>query len=148
MKRFKFSLERLLEVRQRRMLVAQVDLHGHMVRQRQADDRVAAAEAEIQGVVAEVRDCLAASPTATEVLVADTLMRGMQAALATECLARDQVATTVIQARKAVERRHRDVKIVERLKDRAIGSHRAEMAREQSKAMDEMVLARSRRGTA
>jgi len=148
MKKFRFPLERLLEVRQQRVLAAQTELHIHVEKQRQAEERVAAAEAEIQGAVTEVRDRLMQSPTATEVIVADTVLRGMHAALATEHTALTQAATTVTQARVVAERRRRDVKIVERLKDRALGVHQTAVAREQEKDTDEMVLERSRRNGA
>ncbi len=145
MKKFRFPLERLLEVRHHRMLAAQAELHASVVRQREAEERVAAVESEIQDAVDDVRDRLLESPTATEVLTADTILRGMHAALESESTLLAQAAATVAEARGVVEARRQETEIVERLKDRALATHRLEAAREQERATDEMVAERARR---
>ncbi len=148
MRKFRFPLERLLQVRAQRARAAQADLHAKIARHLEAERRVAAVEAEMQGVIAEIRERLLRAPTATEVIVADTVLRGMHAVLICEHAGCEAAANTVAQARSVVERRHRDVEVVERLKERAVRRHRVEVTREHDKAMDEMVQEQARRGLA
>jgi flagellar FliJ protein len=142
MKRFRFSLQRLLEVRRQQTLAARAAMQERLRDLRGAEARVAETEEEMRAVLAAVCERIAHEPTVADAVAAAGVLRGMQAALENQKAVRDEARGRADEAREEVCRRQQETRVVETLRERARARHKVDADRESANAADEIALTR------
>ncbi len=143
MKKFRFRLERLLEVRRRKTLLAREVLQWKMRLVSRVESRVAAREGEIGRLVSDVVARITQSPTAADAVAALGALRDMQEALERDRIELDRIRAEADAAKQVVQKRHQDTRVVETLKDKAKARHKVDTERETGKIVDDLALGRA-----
>jgi flagellar FliJ protein len=145
---FRFRLERVRALRERREDAAKQDLAGAMMRHRRSEDEVNAAAARLAGARAAQVDATRAVSSATDMLARQAyLERAERAHQATrQDLQRHEVE--LVQRREALTQAARDRQALERLKEHRRADHEREAARQEGLVLDEIAINGFRRKAA
>jgi flagellar protein FliJ len=145
---FRFRLERVRALRERREDAAKQELAGAMMRHRRSEDEVNAAAARLAGARAAQVDTTRTVSSATEMLARQAyLERAERAHQATRVdLQRHEVELT--QRRETLTQAARDRQALERLKERRRADHEREAARREGLVLDEIAINGFRRKAA
>ena len=145
---FRFRLERVRALRERREDAAKQDLAGAMMRHRRSEDEVNAAAARLAGARAAQVDATRAVSSATDMLARQAyLERAERAHQATrQDLQRHEVE--LVQRREALTQAARDRHALERLKEHRRADHEREAARQEGLVLDEIAINGFRRKAA
>lgn len=142
MKRFRFPLAALLNLRQR---LAEKASRAHAAAVAEADAaaaRLQQAEGDVARLLADVRSQVAQATDGAEAVAALGLLRdasGQVGRLQQEAESRRRAAEAAEAERRA---RHREKRVVEKLRDRAWARYRAEADRSEAREVDEMARQR------
>jgi flagellar FliJ protein len=145
---FRFRLERVRALRERREDAAKQELAGAMMRHRRSEDEVNAATARLAGARAAQVDATRAVSSATDMLARQAyLERAERAHQATrQDLQRHEVE--LVQRREALTQAARDRQALERLKEHRRADHEREAARQEGLVLDEIAINGFRRKAA
>jgi flagellar FliJ protein len=145
---FRFRLERVRALRERREDAAKQELAGAMMRHRRSEDEVNAAAARLAGARAAQVDTTRTVSSATEMLARQAyLERAERAHQATRVdLQRHEVELT--QRWETLTQAARDRQALERLKERRRADHEREAARREGLVLDEIAINGFRRKAA
>jgi flagellar export protein FliJ len=146
-KRFRFRLGGVLMLRQR---LAERASRAHLdalADAEAADARLEQAQGDVAQLLAQVQDQIARATGAAEAVAALGLLREAQSRLARlqqEAASRWRAVEAASAERQV---RHREKKVVEKLRDRAWARHRADEERSEAHEVDEIARQRHLRGT-
>ncbi len=145
---FRFRLERVRALRERREDAAKEELAGAMLRHRRCEEEVQAAAERIAHARAAQVDATRATSSATDLLARQAyLERAERAHQATRTdLQRHEVE--LVQRRDALTQAARERQALERLKEQRRADHEREMARQEGLMLDEIALNGYRRNAA
>jgi len=145
---FRFRLERVRALRERREDAAKQELAGAMVRHRRSEDEVEAAVARLAGARAAQVDATRVTSSATDMLARQAyLERAERAHQATrQDLQRHELE--LAQRREALTQAARDRQALERLKEHRRADHEREVARREGLVLDEIAINAFRRRAA
>jgi len=145
---FRFRLERVRALRERREDAAKQELAGAMLRHRRCEDEVEAAAARLAGARAAQVDATRVTSSATDMLARQAyLERAERAHQATrQDLQRHEAE--LAQRREALVHAARDRQALERLKENRRADHEREVARREGQALDEIAINGFRRRAA
>ena len=145
---FRFRLERVRALRERREDAAKQELAGAMVRHRRSEDEVEAAVARLAGARAAQVDATRVTSSATDMIARQAyLERAERAHQATrQDLQRHELELT--QRREALTHAARDRQALERLKEHRRADHEREVARREGLVLDEIAINSFRRRAA
>lgn len=145
---FRFRLERVRALRERREDAAKQDLAGAMLRHRRCEDEVEAAAARLAGARAAQVDATRVTSSATDMLARQAyLERAERAHQATrQDLHRHELE--LAQHREALVHAARDRQTLERLKEHRRADHEREVARREGQVLDEIAINGFRRRAA
>jgi flagellar protein FliJ len=145
---FRFRLERVRALRERREDAAKQELAGAMVRHRRCEDEVEAAAARLAGARAAQVDATRMTSNATDMLARQAyLERAERAHQATrQDLQRQELE--LAQRREALVHAARDRQALERLKEHRRADHEREVARREGLILDEIAINSFRRRAA
>jgi flagellar FliJ protein len=145
---FRFRLERVRALRERREDAAKEELAGAMLRHRRCEEEVQAAAERIAHAHAAQVDATRATSSATDLLARQAyLERAERAHQATRTdLQRHEVE--LVQRRDALTQAARERQALERLKEQRRADHEREMARQEGLMLDEIALNGYRRNAA
>jgi flagellar protein FliJ len=137
---FRFRLERVRALRERREDAAKEELAGAMLRHRRCEEEVEAAAARIANARAAQVDAARATSSATEMLARQAyLERAERAHHATrQDLQRQELE--LAQRREALTEAARDRQALERLKEHRRADHDREVARREGLMLDEIAI--------
>jgi len=147
MKRFEFRAAKVLDLRQRQHQQTLAALAAVQRTRDLAAAALAQAEQAVARAHAEMRTCLAAGGTTTNLLRHRNWIIGLQAG--TEGCRR-QLAQRELEVERAaadVRRTHRQSRVLERLKDRAWEAYQAESDRQSAIEMDQLAVMQHARRT-
>jgi len=145
---FRFRLERVRALRERREDAAKQELAGAMIRHRRCEDEVEAAAARLAGARAAQVDATRVTSSATDMLARQAyLERAERAHQATrQDLQRHEFE--LAQRREALTQAARDRQALERLKEHRRADHEREVARREGQVLDEIAINGFRRRAA
>ncbi|HUA04102.1 MAG TPA: flagellar export protein FliJ [Solirubrobacteraceae bacterium] len=145
---FRFRLERVRALRERREDAAKQELAGAMMRHRRCEDEVEAAAARLAGARAAQVDATRVTSSATDMLARQAyLERAERAHQATrQDLQRQELE--LAQRREALVHAARDRQALERLKEHRRADHEREVARREGQVLDEIAINGFRRRAA
>ncbi|MBV8221311.1 MAG: flagellar export protein FliJ [Solirubrobacterales bacterium] len=145
---FRFRLERVRALRERREDAAKQELAGAMIRHRRCEDEVEAAAARLAGARAAQIDATRVTSSATDMLARQAyLERAERAHQATrQDLQRHELE--LAQRREALTEAARDRQALERLKEHRRADHEREVARREGLVLDEIAINGFRRRAA
>jgi flagellar FliJ protein len=145
---FRFRLERVRALRERREDAAKEELAGAMLRHRRCEEEVQAAAERIAHARAAQVDATRATSSATDLLARQAyLERAERAHQATRMdLQRQEVE--LVQRRDALTQAARERQALERLKEQRRADHDREVARQEGLMLDEIALNGYRRNAA
>ncbi len=145
---FRFRLERVRALRERREDAAKQELAGAMIRHRRCEDEVEAAAARLAGARAAQVDATRVASNATDMLARQAyLERAERAHQATrQDLQRHELE--LAQRRDALVDAARDRQALERLKEHRRADHDREVARREGLVLDEIAINSFRRRAA
>jgi flagellar protein FliJ len=145
---FRFRLERVRALRERREDAAKQELAGAMMRHRRSEDEVNAAVARLAGARAAQVDATRSVSSATDMLARQAyLERAERAHQATrQDLQRHEIE--LAQRREALTQAARDRQALERLKEHRRADHERETARREGLELDEIAINGFRRKAA
>jgi len=145
---FRFRLERVRALRERREDAAKQELAGAMLRHRRCEDEVEAAAARLAGARAAQVDATRVTSSATDMLARQAyLERAERAHQATrQDLQRQELE--LAQRREALVHAARDRQTLERLKEHRRADHEREVARREGLILDEIAINGFRRRAA
>jgi flagellar FliJ protein len=145
---FRFRLERVRALRERREDAAKEELAGAMLRHRRCEDEVQAAAARIASAHAAQVDATRLTISATDLLARQAyLERAERAHNATrQDLRRHELELS--QRREALTEAARDRQALERLKEHRRADHEREAARQEGLVLDEIAINGFRRKAA
>ncbi len=145
---FRFRLERVRALRERREDTAKQELAGAMMRHRRCEDEVEAAATRLAGARAAQVDATRVASSATDMLARQAyLERAERAHQATrQDLQRQELE--LAQRREALVHAARDRQALERLKEHRRADHEREVARREGLALDEIAINSFRRRAA
>ena len=139
MAKFKFRLTTLLRLRE----ATRDERHSDLAQAHQADDILAEQEQSLDRELADNKQkcCLAAGPgqldvdQLLEVRRFDMILRSNRQQLAQQ---RQAVQTEIERRRNALTEANREVRVLEKLRERQLDRHRDEESKKQTKELDEM----------
>jgi flagellar FliJ protein len=145
---FRFRLERVRALRERREDAAKEELAGAMLRHRRCEEEVQAAADRIANARAAQTDATQATISATDLMARQAyLERAERAHQATEVdLQRHEFE--LAQRRQALTQAAQERQALERLKEHRRADHEREVARQEGLALDEIALNGYRRNAA
>jgi len=145
---FRFRLERVRALRERREDAAKEELAGAMLRHRRCEKEVQEAATRIANARAAQVDATRATSSATDLLARQAyLERAERAHQATrQNLQRHEVE--LVQRREALTQAARERQALERLKENRRAEHEREVARQEGLMLDEIALNGYRRNAA
>jgi len=145
---FRFRLERVRALRERREDAAKQELAGAMLRHRRCEDEVEAAATRLAGARAAQVDATRVTSSATDMLARQAyLERAERAHQATrQDLQRQELE--LAQRREALVHAARDRQALERLKEHRRADHEREVARREGQVLDEIAINGFRRRAA
>jgi flagellar protein FliJ len=143
MKKFRFPLQRVLELRQRETLLARLVYREKLAEVDRTTAKVTETEGAISALVADVCERITKAPTTADVVAAAGVLRGMQELLDAHKIEMDVARTNAAEARRIVSERRRRTRVVEILRERALTRHRLEGERENAKIADDLMLTRA-----
>jgi flagellar protein FliJ len=145
---FRFRLERVRALRERREDAAKQELAGAMMRHRRCEDEVLAAAARLAGARAAQVDATRAMSSATDMLARQAyLERAERAHQATrQDLQRHELE--LAQRRETLTQAARERQALERLKEHRRADHEREAARQEGLVLDEIAINGFRRRAA
>ena len=145
---FRFRLERVRALRERREDAAKEELAGAMLRHRRCEEEVQAAAERIARARAAQADATRATSSATDLLARQAyLERAERAHQATrQDLQRHELE--LVQRRDALTQAARERQALERLKEHRRADHEREVARQEGLMLDEIALNGYRRSAA
>jgi len=145
---FRFRLERVRALRERREDAAKQELAGAMMRHRRCEDEVQAAAARLAGARAAQVDATRVTSSATEMLARQAyLERAERAHQATrQDLQRHELE--LAQRRETLTQAARERQALERLKEHRRADHEREAARQEGLVLDEIAINGFRRRAA
>ena len=145
---FRFRLERVRALRERREDAAKQELAGAMMRHRRCEDEVQAAAARLAGARAAQVDATRVMSSATEMLARQAyLERAERAHQATrQDLQRHEVE--LVQRREVLVKAAQERQALERLKENQRADHAREAARQEGMVLDEIAINGFRRRAA
>ena len=145
---FRFRLERVRALRERREDAAKEELAGAMLRHRRCEEEVEAAAARIANARAAQVDATRVASSASEMLARQAyLERAERAHQATRVdLQRQEIE--LANRREALTQAARDRQALERLKEQRRADHDREVARREGLILDEIALNGFRRNAA
>jgi flagellar FliJ protein len=145
---FRFRLERVRALRERREDAAKQELAGAMMRHRRCEDEVEAAAVRLAGARAAQVDATHVTSNATDMLARQAyLERAERAHQATrQDLQRHELE--LAQSREALTQAARDRQALERLKEHRRADHEREVARREGLVLDEIAINGFRRRAA
>jgi flagellar FliJ protein len=145
---FRFRLERVRALRERREDAAKEDLAGAMLRHRRCEEEVEAAAARIANARAAQVDATRMTSSASDMLARQAyLERAERAQQATRVdLQRQEVE--LAQRRAALTQAAQEREALERLKERRRADHAREVARREGLMLDEIAINGFRRNAA
>ncbi|MHB8733308.1 MAG: flagellar export protein FliJ [bacterium] len=145
MKKFRFSLQRLLELRQRDTLLARLVYREKLADVDRSTAKVVETEDAMRQLLADVCDRITRTPTTADVVAAAGVLRGMQELLDGHKIELEVARTHAVEAQRVVSERRRKARVVEILKERALSRYRLEGQRESEKLADDLMLTRASR---
>jgi flagellar protein FliJ len=145
---FRFRLERVRALRERREDAAKEELAGAMLRHRRCEEEVQAAAERIARARAAQADATRLPASANDLMAHQAyLERAERAHTATrQNLQRQEVE--LLQRREALTQAARDRQALERLKENRRAEHEREVARQEGLMLDEIALNGYRRNAA
>lgn len=141
-KTFVFRGARVLEWRKRQVDAARLAVLRAQESAREADARVTDAEARSERAAADLRQELKTPVGADTIVRHRNWIEREQAQVASCRRARDEARLAVNAAANVLQQAMRDMKIMERLRERAQTRHDAEARREEMKVLDELATSR------
>ena len=141
-KTFAFRAARVLDWRKRQVDAARLAVMRAQESAREAEARVTDAEARTARAAADLRQVLAA-PVGTDTIVRHRNWIEREQAHAVGCRrARDEARLTVNAALVVLQQAMRDMKMMERLRERALARHDAAARRNEMNALNELATSR------
>jgi len=145
---FRFRLERVRALRERKEQLAKTELANAMRRLSESEDRLRAADERLAHAREQQRSATGAATSGAE-------MSARQAYLERAEALRRRGAQEMTHSESEVDDRHarlghaaQERQMLERLKERRRGEHTRELARRDANALDEMAIERFRRSAA
>jgi flagellar FliJ protein len=145
---FKFRLERVRDLRQRREDLAKQELAGAMARHRAAEDALRDAEEQVEQARAAQLQSAAAPRSAAELIHMQAYLERAESATSARRQHVHQHEVEVARHRELLTSAARDRQALERLKERRAAEHRLEAERLAGIGLDEIALNTFRRNAA
>jgi flagellar export protein FliJ len=146
--KFQFRAERVLDVRRRALDAARAQLLRATASRDAAERELAAAIASFDRAEAAFRDALAGGTDVGAVERHRNWITFQRSAVDDRRRAREVCRGVVDSATKAVNAAHRDVRVLERLRERAWRRHLVEMNRREMRELDSLATLQFARQTA
>ena len=145
---FRFRLERVRALRERREDAAKQELAGAMLRHRRSEDEVEAAAARLAGARAAQVDATHVTSSATEMLARQAYLERAERAHQATCQDLQRHELELAQRREALTHAARERQALERLKEHRRADHEREAARREGLMLDEIAINGFRRRAA
>jgi flagellar protein FliJ len=145
---FRFRLERVRALRERREDAAKQELAGAMQRHRRCEDEVDAAAARLAGARAAQVDATRVTSSATDMLARQAYLERAERAHQTTRQDLQRHELELAQRREALVHAARDRQALERLKEHRRADHEREVARREGQVLDEIAINGFRRRAA
>jgi flagellar FliJ protein len=145
---FRFRLERVRALRERREDAAKQELAGAMLRHRRSEDEVDAAAARLAGARAAQVDATRVTSNATEMLARQAYLERAERAHQATRQDLQRYELELAQRREALVHAARDRQALERLKEHRRADHEREVARREGLVLDEIAINGFRRRAA
>jgi flagellar FliJ protein len=145
---FRFRLERVRALRERREDAAKQELAGAMLRHRRCEDEVDAAAARLAGARAAQVDATRVASSATDMLARQAYLERAERAHQATRQDLQRYELELAQRREALVHAARDRQALERLKEHRRADHEREVARREGLVLDEIAINGFRRRAA
>jgi flagellar FliJ protein len=145
---FRFRLERVRALRERREDAAKEELAGAMLRHRRCEEEVQAAAARIAHARAQQVDATRGSSSATDMLARQAYLERAERAHQATRLDLQRHELELAQRRDALTQAARERQALERLKERQQADHLREVERREGVVLDEIAATAHRRAEA
>lgn len=147
---FRFRLERVRAVRERKEKLAKQDLAQSLSHMSSCQDQLRSTEAELQDAQAEHRSAVSEPGTlgADELLARQIFLERVEAERRAQALQLQHSESEVSASAARLATAAGEHQMLERLRERRRREHAGEAARRESNALDEIAAARFGRGTA
>ena len=144
---FRFRLERVRALRERRERLAQQELAKSIVRLSSREDQLRSADSDLEHALAEQRDVAAATGPvgAGELLARQAFLERIEAERQDRALELAHSEAEVAERNETLATAASEHEMLKRLRERRRGEHDLELARRESNVLDEMATARHRR---
>jgi len=144
---FRFRLERVRAVRERRERVAQQELARSIVRLSSSEDGLRTADCDLEQAQAEQRDVVAGSDpiVAGELVARQAFLERVEAERQLRAVELAHSEAEVAERNATLTTAATEHEMLKRLRERRRGEHDREVARQESNVLDEMATARHRR---
>lgn len=146
---FRFRLERVRAVRERKETLAKVELAGALSRLSSSEENLRVIDADLERALAEQRLATDESQTtsAAELRERQAFLEQTEARRSVGAGELERQAAEVVDRDAELSTASSEHEVLQRLKERRRDEHNREMARNESNALDEMSVMRVKRGS-
>ncbi len=144
---FRFRLERVRAIRERRERLAQQELAQSIVRLSSSEDELRSADSELEQALSEQRDVAATTAPigAGELLARQVFLERVEAERRLRVVELAHSEAEVAERNATLATAASEHEMLKRLRERRRGEHDREIARQESNVLDEIATARHRR---